>query len=91
MDDDERATAWEELYHVLPLSWVVMLPVWRAGERLWAVYARKPNGPRHVIGPWRQAFGSNQTIALRILAPAVPEPAPVARTSRPLGKPRPVR
>jgi hypothetical protein len=67
MDDDEGA-AWAELYGVLPHGWVVMVPVWRAGERVWAVYARKPNGPRHVIGPWREAFGSTQTIALGAMA-----------------------
>jgi hypothetical protein len=68
MDDDERAAAWEELYRALPHGWVVVAPVGRAGERVWAVYARKPSGPRHVIGPWREAFGSNETIALRVLA-----------------------
>ena len=68
MHDDERAAAWEELYDTLPDGWAVMRPVWREADRMWAIYARKMAGPGHADGPWREAFGQTEAIALRALA-----------------------
>ena len=66
--DADRVAAWEELYAALPHGWAVMRPVWRAEDRVWAIYAHHLSGPKHAVGPWREAFGQSEAIALRALA-----------------------
>ena len=68
MNDDERAVAWVELYDTLPDGLAVRRPVRRERDRVWAIYARTMAGPWHADGPWREAFGHAEAIALRALA-----------------------
>jgi len=64
---DERDAAWAEVYAVLPADWVVLRPLWRETDRLWAVYARSTTRSRDEK-PWAEGFGETEAIALRALA-----------------------
>jgi hypothetical protein len=64
---DERDEAWAEVYAVLPIDWVVLRPMWRETDRVWAVYARS-TARSSDEKPWAEAFGATEAIALRALA-----------------------
>jgi len=64
---DERDEAWGEVYAVLPADWVVLRPMWRGTDRLWAVYARSTTRSSDAT-PWAEGFGETEAIALRALA-----------------------
>jgi hypothetical protein len=64
---DERDEAWAEVYAVLPADWVVLRPLWRGSQGVWAVYARRMSR-RGEDRPWVEAFGETEAIALRALA-----------------------
>ncbi|MGO9178741.1 MAG: hypothetical protein ACLQBX_17830 [Candidatus Limnocylindrales bacterium] len=63
----ERDAAWAEVYAVLPTDWVVLRPMWRETDRMWAVYARS-TARSSDAKPWADAFGETEAIALRALA-----------------------
>ncbi len=64
---DERDAAWAEVYAVLPIDWVVLRPLWRGTDQVWAVYARSTTRSGDEK-PWAEAFGETEAIALRALA-----------------------
>ena len=64
---DERDEVLAELRAALPQWWVVVGPLWRESERLWAVYAH-PVASGGKETPWAEAFGQTEAIALRALA-----------------------
>jgi hypothetical protein len=45
-----------------------MHPQWPEADHLWAVYARLLMGAKHTGGPWAEAFGETEAVALRALA-----------------------
>jgi hypothetical protein len=64
---EDRDAAWAEVYAVLPADWVVLRPMWRETDRMWAVYARSTTRSSD-DQPWVEAFGETEAIALRALA-----------------------
>jgi hypothetical protein len=68
MDDPDRVAAWEEVYAVLPRGWAVMSPQSREVDHLWVIYARHVTGLEQGGGPWHEAYGETEAVALRALA-----------------------
>ena len=64
---DERDAAWAEVYAVLPADWVVLRPMWRETDRVWAVYARS-TARSSDAQPWLEAFGETEAMARLALA-----------------------
>ena len=64
---DERDAAWAEVYAVLPVDWVVLRPLWRGEQGVWAVYARSTTRSSD-DQPWVEALGETEALALRALA-----------------------
>jgi len=67
VSEDERDAAWAEVYAALPVDWVVLRPLWRGEQGVWAVYARSTNRSGD-DQPWVEAFGETEAVALRALA-----------------------
>jgi hypothetical protein len=64
---DERDAAWAEVYAVLPADRVVLRPLWRGEQGVWAVYARSTARSSDAES-WVEAFGATEAVALRALA-----------------------